>query len=120
MKKLGSTEHTVIPDRIVASTFMACAASAGGRISVGGVNAEHLSPVIPVFEAAGCEIGIKNNELVIKAPERLSRVKSVATMPYPGFPTDSQAIIMAMLSKTDGTSIISEKIFEKAQEILKY
>ena len=112
VKKLSSSEHTVIPDRIVASTFMACTASAGGRVFVGGVNAEHLSPVIPVFEAAGCEIGLKNNELVIKAPERLSRVKSIGTMPYPGFPTDSQAIIMAMLTKADGTSVISEKIFE--------
>ena len=112
VKKLSSSEHTVIPDRIVASTFMACTASAGGRVIVGGVNAEHLSPVIPVFEAAGCEIGLKNNELVIKAPERLSRVKSIGTMPYPGFPTDSQAIIMAMLTKADGTSVISEKIFE--------
>ena len=112
VKKLGSTEHTVIPDRIVASTFMSCVASAGGRISVNGVNAEHLSPVIPVFEAAGCEIAIKNKELIINSPERLSRVKSIGTMPYPGFPTDSQAIIMAMLTKADGTSVISEKIFE--------
>jgi UDP-N-acetylglucosamine 1-carboxyvinyltransferase len=112
VKKLGSTEHTVIPDRIVASTFMSCVASAGGRISVSGVNAEHLSPVIPVFETAGCEIAIKNKELIIKAPERLSRVKSIGTMPYPGFPTDSQALFMAAVSKANGTSVISEKIFE--------
>ena len=111
-EKLRSAEHTIISDRIVASTFMACTASAGGRISVSGVNAEHLSPVIPVFETAGCEVRIKNKELIIKAPERISRVKSIGTMPYPGFPTDSQAIIMAMLTKADGTSVISEKIFE--------
>ncbi len=111
-KKLSSAEHTVIPDRIVASTFMACAASAGGKAVIGGVCREHLAPVIPVFEAAGCEMAFRKNELFIKAPERLSRVKSVVTMPYPGFPTDSQAIIMAMLAKSRGTSIISEKIFE--------
>ena len=111
-KKLSSAEHTVIPDRIVASTFMACAASAGGKAVIGGVCREHLAPVIPVFEAAGCDIAFRKNELFVKAPERLSRVKSVVTMPYPGFPTDSQAIIMAMLAKSHGTSIISEKIFE--------
>ncbi len=110
--KLRSAEHTIIPDRIVASTFMACTALAGGRISVSGVNAEHLSPVIPVFETAGCEVRTKNKELIIKAPDRLSRVKSIGTLPYPGFPTDSQAIVMAMLTKADGTSVITEKIFE--------
>ncbi len=112
IKKLCSAEHRIIPDRIVASTFMACAAAAGGMISIDGVNAEHLFPVIPVFETAGCEVKTKNSELIIKSPERLSRVKSIGTMPYPGFPTDSQAIITAMLAIAKGTSIISEKIFE--------
>lgn len=111
-KKLNSTEYTIIPDRIVASTFMACVASAGGKASVNGVCREHLAPVIPVFETAGCEVSVRKGELIIKAPERLSRIKSLGTMPYPGFPTDSQAIIMAMLTKANGTSVISEKIFE--------
>lgn len=111
-KKLCSAEHTIIPDRIVASTFMACVASAGGKAAVDGVCKEHLMPVIPVFETAGCDVSIKQNELIIKAPERLSRVKSLGTMPYPGFPTDSQAIITAILATARGTSIISEKIFE--------
>lgn len=111
-KKVHSAEHTIIPDRIVASTFMACAALSGGKTAINGVCREHLAPVIPVFEAAGCEISVKKSELIIKAPERLSRVKSLGTMPYPGFPTDSQAIITAMLTKANGTSVISEKIFE--------
>lgn len=111
-KKLSSAEHTIIPDRIVASTFMACVASAGGKAAIDGVCREHLTPVIPVFESAGCDVSVKKGELLIKAPERLSRVKSLGTMPYPGFPTDSQAIIMAMLAKAKGTSVISEKIFE--------
>lgn len=111
-KKLQSAEHTIIPDRIVASTFMACVASAGGRASLDGVCKEHLAPVIPVFKTAGCDVSVKKGELIINAPERLSRVKSLGTMPYPGFPTDSQAIIMAMLTKAKGTSVITEKIFE--------
>lgn len=111
-KKLHGAEHTIIPDRIVASTFMACAASTGGEIAISGAVREHLAPVIPVFETAGCSVDFISDEMKIKAPKRLGRVKSLRTMPYPGFPTDSQAIIMAMLVRAKGTSVITEKIFE--------
>lgn len=110
--KLCSAEHIIIPDRIVASTYMACAASAGGAIAVQGVIKEHIVPVITVFESAGCRVVISGRELIIKAPKRLSRIRYLRTMPYPGFPTDSQAITMAMLVKANGTSVITEKIFE--------
>lgn len=111
-KELIPAEHTIIPDRIVASTYMACAASAGGTVAVNGIIREHLNPVISIFETAGCSIMLCGRELIIKAPHRLSRIRYMRTMPYPGFPTDSQAIVMAMLSKANGTSIITEKIFE--------
>lgn len=111
-ERLNAAEHTIIPDRIVASTYMACAACTGGTIAVSGVEKEHLLPVISAFEASGCRITVKNSELIIKAPKRISRIKSLRTMPYPGFPTDSQAIVTAMLATADGTSIITEKIFE--------
>ncbi len=111
-KKLESAEHTIIPDRIVASTYMACAATAGGSVSVEGVIKEHIMPVISVFESSGCRVNINGRELVIKAPEKLSRIRYLRTMPYPGFPTDSQAIIMSVLAAAKGTSIITEKIFE--------
>lgn len=111
-KKLGAAEHTIISDRIVASTYMACAASAGGTVAVDGVIKEHLAPVTSVFESAGCRVLISGRELMIKAPKRLSRIRYLRTMPYPGFPTDSQAIIMAMLARANGTSVITEKIFE--------
>lgn len=111
-KKLGASEHTIIPDRIVASTYMACAACTGGRIVVSGVEKDHLLPVISAFEASRCSVSIKNSELIIKAPERISRIRFLRTMPYPGFPTDSQAIVMAMLATAEGTSVITEKIFE--------
>ncbi len=112
VSKLGGAEHTIIPDRIIASTYMACTALAGGRTAIDGVNARHISPVIPIFRAAGCSVAVDDGELVIDAPKRLSRVKYIRTMPYPGFPTDSQALVMAMLTKAKGTSVISEKIFE--------
>lgn len=111
-ENLTGAEHEIISDRIVASTFMACTATAGGKTAIKGVIREHLAPIMPIFEAAGCEMCFNGTELIFKAPRRVSRVKSIRTMPYPGFPTDSQAIVMAMLAKANGTSIITEKIFE--------
>lgn len=112
VKRLTGTEHRIIPDRIVASTFMAAAAATGGEITVNGAVREHLSPIIPVFETVGCRTEFSGNEMRISAPRKLTRVKSLWTMPYPGFPTDSQAIIMAMLVTAKGTSVVTEKIFE--------
>ena len=112
VERMHSSEHTVIPDRIVASTYMACAACTGGKIAINGVCKEHLLPVITVFEASGCRVSVKNSELIIGAPEKLQRIKNLRTMPYPGFPTDSQAMITAMLATAHGTSVITEKIFE--------
>ncbi len=111
-EKLNGAEHKIIPDRIVASTYMAAAAITGGDITVIGAAREHLVPVIPVFEASGCKTTFVGKEMRIKAPKRLCRVRSLRTMPYPGFPTDSQAIVMAMLATANGTSVITEKIFE--------
>ncbi len=110
--RLSSAEHRIIPDRIVASTYMACAVSAGGTVCIDGVIKDHIIPVISVFETTGSRVLCSGQELIIKAPKRPSRIRYLRTMPYPGFPTDSQAIIMAMLTKARGTSIITEKIFE--------
>ena len=110
--KLCDTEHRIIPDRIVASTLMAGVACAGGKICIRNVVREHLAPVIPVFEAAGCEISFDSGELEVELRGRPRRVRFLRTMPYPGFPTDSQALFMAVAARANGTSVISEKIFE--------
>lgn len=110
--KLGGTEHTVIPDRIAATTYMAAGAVTGGDIILDDIIPEHLGPVIPVFEEAGCKVEINGTSLHLVAPKKLKRIKSIRTMPYPGFPTDAQAPIMAMTTLADGTSIIVETIFE--------
>ncbi len=110
--RLYSAEHRIIPDRIVASTFMAAVACTGGRICVTGVEKEHLAPVIPVFEAAGCNFEFRDKEMTAELFGRPRRVRRLRTMPYPGFPTDSQALFMAVASKASGTSVINEKIFE--------
>ena len=110
--ELLPAEHTIIPDRIVASTYMACAAAAGGTVSVKGVIREHLMPVTGVFETAGCNVMFGGRELIVRVPRRISRIRYLRTMPYPGFPTDAQAVVMAMLATANGTSVITEKIFE--------
>lgn len=111
-QKLHSVEHTVIPDRIVASTYMFCAAVTGGEIEINNCVPTHLEAVFPVLEEAGCVIKRKNDSVFLKAPERLSRIKTVRTMPYPGFPTDLQSPVTALLSVADGTSVVTENIFE--------
>lgn len=112
VKSLGGTEHTVIPDRIAATTYMAATAVTQGRVKLNDIIPAHLGPVIPMFEEAGCDIIIKGHSLSISAPPRLKRIKNIRTMPYPGFPTDAQAPIMAMTTIADGTSLIVENIFE--------
>lgn len=110
--KLSSTQHTIISDRIVASTLMACAAITGSEIFLKGIVAEHLGSVISVFEEAGCQVNCSKGNMHFKAPERLKAVKSIRTMPYPGFPTDAQAPVMSALSLAQGTSCFVENIFE--------
>lgn len=111
-RRLTGAEHRVIPDRIVASTYMACAAVTGGRAVVTEVEREHLAPVVPVFEGCGCKIDFANGEMSVTAPKRAERIKYLRTMPYPGFPTDSQALVTAVAATARGTSIISERVFE--------
>ena len=112
VKTLGGTEHIVIPDRIEATTYMAAAAITQGKVKLSGIIPAHIGPVIPMFEEAGCDIIIKGRTLSISAPPRLKRIKTIRTMPYPGFPTDAQAPIMAMTTVADGTTLIVENIFE--------
>ena len=109
---LHGTEYTVMPDRIAAATYMAAAAVTGGTVLLNGVKGEHLLPVLSAFEETGCTVLQSGSELLLSAPERLGPVRHVRTMPYPGFPTDAQAPIMAMAAVGRGTSIFVENIFE--------
>lgn len=109
---LWGCAHSVIPDRIVAATFMSAAAATGSEITLTDVIPAHLGAVIPLFEDMGCKIKAKETRLKITAPERLRALKTVSTMPYPGFPTDAQAPLMAAACVADGTSVFIENIFE--------
>ena len=112
VKTLNGTEYTVIPDRIVATTYMAAVAATGGRAVLKGVIPAHLRPVMPVFMESGCSLVVKGHELLIESPPELSRISCIITMPYPGFPTDAQAPVMAMTTIAKGTSVFTENIFE--------
>ena len=112
VRQLHGCEHRVIPDRIVAATYMSAAAATGSAIVLNHVIPAHLEPVMPAFEELGCSIEIKGGSLRIAAPRRMGRIKSVRTMPYPGFPTDAQAPLMAAACLGSGTSIFVENIFE--------
>ncbi|MCD7827205.1 MAG: UDP-N-acetylglucosamine 1-carboxyvinyltransferase [Clostridiales bacterium] len=112
VENLHSVHHKVIPDRIAASTYMAAAAMTQGKIRLNSVIPAHIAPVIPVFEEAGCDISIEADSVTLTAPPRLKSIKTIRTMPYPGFPTDMQAPVMAMTTVCRGTSVIIETIFE--------
>lgn len=110
--ELHSAEHKVISDRIVALTYMCAVVSAGGDITLKNVDTLAFMSALPLFEAMGCEIKDSKNILKIKMNSRPKAVRDIRTMPYPGFPTDAQAPIMACLCKGEGTSVIVENIFE--------
>ena len=110
--RLYSTQFYIIPDRIAACTYMAGAAVTGGTLILDDVNPAHLMPIIPCFEQSSCRIQTGSGKLKITAPERLKGMQTIRTMPYPGFPTDCQAIVTAMASVADGTTVIAENIFE--------
>lgn len=112
VKSIHGTEHTVIPDRIAAATFLTAAAATHGNILLHNVVPSHIAPVIPVLESSGCSVKTGADEISLAAPPRLRRVGLVRTMPYPGFPTDAQALVMAMACVAEGTSIFIENIFE--------
>lgn len=112
VQRLSGTEHTVIPDRIAAATFICAAAVTRGSVLLKDVIPAHLGPVIPAMEEMGCEITIRPRELSVTAPVRLHAISTVRTMPYPGFPTDAQAPVMAAACMACGTSVFVENIFE--------
>lgn len=106
------TEFTVPSDRIVASTLACACAAAGGRILLSGVNSKHFSTVLHFLNEAGCDIIQFNDIVEIASNGRLRAPGSIVTAPYPGFPTDAQPILMAALLRAEGTTHITETIFE--------
>lgn len=112
VERLKGTEHTIIPDRIAAATYMACAAVTGGKITLNNVMPSHMVSVLWVFRESGCNVELNGKSITVTAPRRLCRVPTIRSLVYPGFPTDAGPIAVAMLSVADGTSVFVENIFE--------
>lgn len=111
VKKLHSTEHTVIPDRIEAGTYMVAAAITGGDLIIENVVSSHVQPVIAKLRETGAHVEEYEDKIRVTS-DGIVKPVDIKTLPYPGFPTDMQAQFMALLSIADGTSIINETIFE--------
>ena len=103
--------YTVLPDRMEAATFLAAAASAGGDLCLERTRPGDYGPVIQVLRAAGCRIEEGPGEVRIHGPERLQSVPPIRTAPYPGFPTDAQAPVMAALLRAQGVTVFEETVF---------
>lgn len=112
VKKLAACEHRVICDRIAAATYLVAGAVTGADICLGGTEPAHLGVMIPLLEEAGCTVNTRCGEIHLKAPARPMRIDKIITQPYPGFPTDAQALFTSLASVADGTGVIVENIFE--------
>lgn len=108
---LRGAQHTIIPDRIEAGTFMVAAAITGGNVLVQGAVPEHLTSLVAKMEEMGVTIIEEKDGLRVIGPEKLKSV-DIKTMPHPGFPTDMQSQMMALLLRANGTSMITETVFE--------
>ena len=111
VKKLKDVSYNIMPDRIETGTFLCLSAITGGNLLLENTEQTHIVPIIDKLEEAGCNICASKNTIEIKAPKRLKGI-NIKTMPYPGFPTDMQAILGATLTTAKGTSVIIENIFE--------
>lgn len=111
VEKLRGAVHTVIPDRVEAGTYMIAAAITGSELYMEGAIGDHLRPVISKMQEMGVVIEEDENGIRVRATGPL-RAVDVKTLPYPGFPTDMQSQMMALLMVADGTSLVTETVFE--------
>ncbi len=108
---LKGTGHCIIPDRIAAGTYMVAAAITRGHVMVEGVIVDHIKPLIAKLSEMGVELEEKENGILVTGTDKIKPV-DVKTLPHPGFPTDMQSQMMALLLTTGGTSIVTETVFE--------
>jgi UDP-N-acetylglucosamine 1-carboxyvinyltransferase len=115
--RLGGCDHAVIPDRIEAGTFLCAVAAACGDVVLERVEPDHVRALIDLLERCGCVFTEREgqngrNLRIQREPGQKLRAKDVTTVPYPGFPTDLQAQVMAVMTQASGISVIRETIFE--------
>ena len=112
VRKLHDVEYHIMPDRIVAATYLAAACMTKSKIEVTNVIPSHLESITSLLADMGSELEIKNNSIVHTPGSKILPIGTVRTMPYPGFPTDAQALFMAVATVAAGSSVFVENIFE--------
>lgn len=110
-REMTGTLHSIIPDDMEASTYMMAAVATGGDVLVRNVITKHLEPVTAKLREAGAQIEENAEEIRIKGPDR-PKPLNVKTLPYPGFPTDAQQPLVAVLALADGVSVVQESVYE--------
>ena len=109
--RLRGVEHTILPDRIEAGTLLVAAAITAGDVHVRGARPEHLDALLGKLRDTGCTLSVTEAGIRCRGPA-VPRPVDIQTTEHPGFPTDMQAQMMALLTVADGTSVLSENIFE--------
>jgi len=112
VKRLNSDEYTIMPDRIVAGTYLVAGAITGGHIRLNNVNRRDIYPAAYTLSKMGVDLWSEGDGLVLKANGRLEAIKKLITRPHPGFPTDLQAQFSALLCLAKGRSVVEENLFE--------
>jgi UDP-N-acetylglucosamine 1-carboxyvinyltransferase len=108
---LYGAEHTIIPDRVEAGTFMVAAAITGGNVLIENAEIDHLRSVVSKMEEMGVRIHEEGTGIRVIGPKKL-KATDIKTLPHPGFPTDMQSQMMALMLQASGTSVITETVFE--------
>ena len=111
-RQLHGCAYTVMPDRIAAATYLCAVASAGGEGFVRGAREQHVPTVTAVLREAGCDVRRSAEGIACACRGRPKAVRPVRTAPYPGFPTDAQAVVMAALLRSRGATVFEENSFE--------
>lgn len=112
VEKLFGCEHTVIPDRIAAATYLSAVGACGGRVKINNARPDHLISVLCFFKRAGCGIKTDRGSVEIEVRKRPVGFGRICTGVYPAFPTDAQPALMAMSTVCDGQTVFEENIFE--------
>lgn len=113
VNKLNPVNYSVISDRIAAGTYIVASCITEGEIVLKNINIEDLRIVCSKLSETGCNIkSYESGEIIVCSPKTIRPIESLITLPYPGFPTDMQAQVVALLTVADGTSIVNETIFE--------
>lgn len=112
VKSLGGAVYTPIPDRIICGTVLIACAMCGGKVTIKNCILEHFVSLAHKLQKSGCKLYINNDKITLESSGKLKSVGLIETLPYPGFPTDLQAQMLAMQTISEGYTIIKENLFE--------